>query len=252
MANLSWILVALFLPLFPLGIVFNALFQNVRNAWLRALLLLAWPLAGLGLLQWLPGTVPDVVTAWALFSAVLYGFRAVVVREVAVWSGFLATSAWALIWIALAAGVPTDVLILYTLAFSLPLLLLVLLTAELEFRYESDYAGVVRGVAEANPRLAGMLVFVLLAAIGSPLFPAFFAMLGIITQATADFPLVATGIVVVWLLWSWSGMQLLQELLVGAPPPVPPADLATGRTMVYVVMLTGLVVAGVYLAERML
>ena len=52
----SWIVAGLFLPLFPLGMVFNVLFQRIRNAWLRALLLLAWPLAGLGLLQLLPLT----------------------------------------------------------------------------------------------------------------------------------------------------------------------------------------------------
>ena len=99
MQELSWIIAALFLPLFPLGMVFNALFQRVHIVWLRVALLLAWPLPGVWILQDVKPIVPDWVIYWALFSALLYGFRAVVVKEVGVWIGFLATSTWALAWI---------------------------------------------------------------------------------------------------------------------------------------------------------
>jgi len=86
-----------FLPLFPLGMMFNLLFQRTRFAGLRAIMLLLWPLPGV----WLVTSathIPDWLLLWALFSAVLYGFRAVVVKEFGVWIGFLATSAWALGW----------------------------------------------------------------------------------------------------------------------------------------------------------
>lgn len=253
MAEFSWVVAGLFLPLFPLGMPFNALFQQLRNAWLRALLLLAWPLAGLALLRLMPsGGVPVGIMLWALFSAALYGFRAGVVRDVGTWAGFLATSSWALIWVAQATGVKQDALVMHALAFSLPLALLVLLAAELERRYESAYAGIVRGVAQAQPRLSGILVITLLAVIGSPLFPAFFAMLNGIASASAGYPLVAAGIAVVWLSWSWSAMRLLQELLVGPAATAPQQDIAQGVTMIYAFTLLVLVTGGLYLSGGML
>lgn len=253
MAEYGWIVAGLFLPLFPLAMVFNALFQRVRNHWLRALLLLVWPLAGLYLLQLLPAGIPDAVRLWALLSAALYGIRAVVVRDVGTWTGFIATSAWALIWVAVAAGVQQDVLLLHALAFSLPLAVLVLLAAELERRYESVYAGIVRGVAQAQPRLSGIIAITVLAVIGSPLFPAFFAMLHGVTSAGAAYPAVAVGIVTVWLLWSWSAMRLLQELLVGNPVVAgPQRDITQGAAIAYAGMLLVLVVGGLYLSGNML
>ena len=65
-------------------------------------------------------------------------------------------------------------------------------------------------IAEAQPRLAGVLVIIMLAVIGSPLFPAFFALLDSLMHAVQVLPVAALGVGVVWMLWSWSGIQLLQ------------------------------------------
>ncbi len=251
MDTLSWILAALFLPLFPLGMVFNLLFQRVRAVWLRTLLLLLWPLPGVWILHAVPPELSGGLLLWALASALLYGFRAVVVRELYVWTGFLATSAWSLAWIALAAGSGLDQLILQVLAFSLPLALLTNLAAALERRYESAFAGIVRGVAQAQPRLAGMLVITLLAVIGSPLFPAFFSMLGNVTGTVGSMPVVAIGVATVWFLWSWSGARLLQELLVG-PAHLTAQDLSRGATTTCAALLLLLVAAGLYLSGVLL
>ena len=77
MQALNLILAGIFLPLFPLGMIFNALFQRVRNAWLRASLLLVWPLPGVWILHTMPSEISNGILIWALFSALLYGFRAV-------------------------------------------------------------------------------------------------------------------------------------------------------------------------------
>lgn len=252
MQEMSWIIAALFLPLFPLGMVFNALFQRVRMVWLRVALLLSWPLPGIWILQTTTPLIPDWVTYWALFSAVLYGFRAVVVKEFGVWIGFLATSTWALNWIALQFGVALDELVLHALAFSLPLSLLAILVAELERRYESAYAGIISGLAQAQPRLSGLFVIAMLAVIGSPLFPAFFSMLDTITHTVTVLPAIAVGVVTVWLLWSWSGVRLLQELLVGPASGVQQADISHGITMVYGTSLVVLIIAGLYLSGVLL
>jgi len=240
-----------FLPLFPLGMMFNLLFQRIRFAGLRAIMLLLWPLAGV----WLVSSathVPDWLLHWALFSAVLYGFRAVVVKEFGVWIGFLATSAWALGWTVHGIDTQVQKLALHVMSFSLPLALLVFLVAELERRYESAYAGIVSGVAQTQPRLSAMLVLVVLAVIGSPLFPAFFSMLSNVTQAISVAPLVAVGLTFVWLLWSWSGMRLLQELLVGPAGAGRHKDMGTGIMLTYGLSLLILLSAGIYISGVLL
>lgn len=252
MQALSLILAGIFLPLFPLGMIFNALFQRVRNAWLRAALLLVWPLPGVWILHTMPSGISNGMLIWALFSALLYGFRAVVVREFGVWTGFLATSSWSLGWVAMAVAGKPDNVLLQMLAFSLPLALLAMLVAELERRYESAYAGVVSGVAQAQPRLAAVLVLAVLAAIGSPLFPAFFSMLSNVTHAVSPLPAAAAGLTAVWLLWSWSGARLLQEMLVGPAAVIRHKDISRRMTGVYVLSFILLVIAGLYTAEVML
>ena len=252
MQSLSWIVAGLFLPLFPLGMVFNALFQRIRNAWLRAALLLIWPLPGVWILRDMPSDISTWMLSWALLSAALYGFRAVVVREIGVWTGFLATSSWALIWVALAVGVKPGSLVLQAMAFSLPLALLALLVAELERRYESAYAGVVSGVAEAQPRLSGVLVLTVLAVIGSPIFPGFFSMLNDVTRAITTLPIAAFGLAGIWLLWSWAGARLLQGILVGPASQPRPEDLSQGITTVYSLSLVFMAVAGLYLSGVLL
>lgn len=252
MQELSWIVAAFFLPLFPLGMIFNALFQRVRNGWIRVAILLVWPLPGVWMLHSVSAAIPNWIIYWALFSAVLYGFRAVVVREFGIWIGFLATSTWALNWIALAYGVKDEELILHALAFSLPLALLTLLVAELESRYESAYAGVISGLSQAQPRLSGIMVIAMLAVIGSPLFPAFFSMLDTIAHAITALPVVAVGVVIVWLLWSWSGIRLLQELLVGPALQTQHEDISHSITMTYGVSLVVLIIGGLYVSRVLL
>lgn len=252
MTEWQWIIVAVFLPLFPLSIVFNALFQSLRHAGLRALLLLVWPLAGLAVLQSIQPDIPQAVTWWALFTAGLYAFRAVVVREASIWCGFLASSAWALSWVALANGAGQTVLLIQVLAFSAPLVLLQFLIAAIERRYGSAFAGVVAGLAQSCPRLAGLFTLTLLAAIGTPLFPAFFAMLANIIDAVHT-PAVALAVLLVWLLWSWSGMQLLQGLLIGAPNTnAPPRDMSPVATLLSGVLLAALAGVGLLVTEVLL
>ena len=252
MQTLSLILAGLFLPLFPLGMIFNLLFQRIPSAWLRALLLVLWPLPGVWLITLHVVEIPEWLLLWALFSAALYGFRAVVVREFGVWVGFFATSAWTLGWIGLAVGETGTQLYWHVLAFSLPLALLILLTGEIERRYESAYAGVVSGVAQGQPRLSAMLVVTMLAVIGSPLFPAFFAMLNTIVHAAAALPLIALGLAGVWLLWSWSGAKLMQELLIGPAATEPHDDISHSVAAGYVISLLVLLAAGLYLSGAML
>lgn len=242
----SYLLIGLFLPLFPLSMGFNFVLGKSRSAPLRILLLLLWPQIGLTLLPMLDSPVPGWIVPLALFSAALYALRALALRDVGQWSGFLATSAWALLWIVYQGGMPILQLHLFALGFSVPLVLLTLLGAGLERRFGAAYTGLYGGLAESLPRFSAILVLVVLAIIATPLFPTFFIMLATVMQAATLMPLVAVGIALVWLLWSWAGARLLQGLIVGSPGDDEVIDLSRLTTGAYTLTLTLLVVSGLY------
>jgi NADH:ubiquinone oxidoreductase subunit 4 (subunit M) len=145
-----------------------------------------------------------------------------------------------------------DQVIFHILSFSLPLALMSLLVGEIVHRYESAYVGIVRGVAQAQPRLSGVMIIVMMAAIASPLFPGFFSMLQIITSMVLTYPLLVAGLSLLWLIWSWSGIRLLQELLVGPALAIKYRDISRARAIAYglliaLLFLSGLLLSGVLL-----
>lgn len=246
MHGMTYLLAGIFLPLFPLSMGFNLLLGRCRHVALRVALLLLWPQFGLLLLQTWPTDFPNWLAPLALMTSGLYALRALALRDVGQWSGFLATSAWALLWIPLQEGTSITQVQLYALGFSAPLVLLALLGAGLERRFGAAYAGLYGGLANSIPRFAGVLVFVILAIIATPLFPAFFILLASIVQAIADMPVIAVGIAAVWLIWSWSGARLLQGLIAGPADKQQAADLSLSLTWIYSLVLLLLVVAGLY------
>lgn len=252
MESMSWLLIGIFLPLFPLSMIFNLVYQRANAAWMRVILLLVWPTAGIWLLTTIPSDIPDWLYIWALLTAILYAFRSVVIKEISVWAGFIATSAWSLVWLLFVEGARIDDLMMHVMAFSVPFVLLATLVARLEQQYESAYAGVVTGLAQVQPRMTGILVVVMLAAIGTPLFPSFFSMLVNINTNITELPPVALGVALVWLLWSWSGIRLLQELLVGTPTIRQHDDIGPSLTLFYCILFVLLVVAGVFMSEVLL
>lgn len=252
MTSMSLLLAGLFLPLFPMSIVFNFVFQRASSAWLRVFTILVWPLPGLWLIENSTTELLDIYVYWAMFTSILYGFRTVVVKELSVWTGFIATSAWSLLWVAEYLGAKVDDLIMHTFAYSIPLVLLALIVARLERQYESAYVGVVTGLAQEQPRTTGIIVVVMLAVIGSPLFPSFFALLSNINNVVMALPSVALAITLVWLLWSWSGIRLLQELVVGDPAVIQHKDISHGKAMLYGASFVLLVAGGLYMSEVLL
>jgi len=246
MSEFYLILAGLFLPLFPLSMVFNAIFSRIDNRWLRYLLLLTWPQVGLIILFQQEIIIPGWIAIWGLLTAVLYGFRLLTIRELGLWTSFIATSAWALLWIVLQNSNDPSIY-LYALGFSVPLMLLVSLSAELTKRFGAAYVGLYSGLAQTQPRFSGILVMVILAVIATPVFPAFFAVLHtiVITVPTSLPMAIAAGIV--WLLWTWAGARVLHGLIVGPAKQVDIPDLSSGHTWGYSGMLVGLVVVSLSL-----
>jgi hypothetical protein len=92
----------------------------------------------------------------------------------------------------------------------------------------------------------------MLAVIGSPLFPSFFSLLSNINNVVMVMPSIALAIVLVWLLWSWSGIRLLQELVVGDPAVIQYDDISQGMTMLFFISFVILVAGGLYMSEALL
>jgi len=242
-----YLIAGFFLPLFPFSMVFNALFARVRNITLRSVLILVWPQLGLTLIYAIEASIPSWFMGWAVLTALLYGWRALALRELGQWTSFLASSAWALLWIPAAEAAELTQLQFYALGFSIPLVLLILLGAGLVTRFGAAYAGLHGGLAQTLPRFSGVLVVVVLAVIATPLFPAFFTMLVTIIKTVPSAPLVAMAVALVWLLWSWSGARLLQGFIVGPALENEVADLSSAATWTYVLVLAALILGSIYL-----
>jgi hypothetical protein len=65
-------------------------------------------------------------------------------------------------------------------------------------------------------------------------------------------PSIALAIVLVWLLWSWSGIRLLQELVVGDPAVTQCDDISQGTTIMFCISFFILVAGGLYMSEVLL
>ncbi|MGB1109095.1 MAG: hypothetical protein ACPG4N_01995 [Gammaproteobacteria bacterium] len=239
------LLAALFLPLFPLSMVFGALFGRFSNRWLRLVMLLLWPQAGVWLLAGSTLDPPGWLQAWALLTALFYGFRALALREAGLWIGFIAISSGSLIWLLLDAGYTQTELHWHALGLTAPLILLSQISADIERRLGAAYTGLSFGLAERTPRLAGLLVVTTLAAMATPMFPGFFTLLDMVTLSASAAPIMALGLLLLWLLWSWSGARLIQGLIIGqAEGQEGVADLATPHALLYALLLAALAVAG--------
>lgn len=215
MDGLYLIAAAFFLPLFPFSMLINQLYVRVQNPWFRLILLLAWPGAGLGLLALSQQSPPVWVAYWAVVTALLYAFRSLVIRDLSLWTVFVATSVWSLLWLLPPEDSFNNKLLVWA-ALCLPFVVMPWIDYRLRCLFGGSYPGSFPALAHHLPRLAGMLVFGVLAISATPVFPGFFAMFGLLWQAATQMTLVAAVMLLVWLLWSWSGIRLLQASIVGA------------------------------------
>lgn len=242
------ILIGFFLPLFPLSLGINTLLARLPNAWARAFVLLLWPQIGVFLVAEHIGELPNWIKYWGLATAGLYAFRMLAMREVNLWIGFLATSSWALLWMPAYKGLSLAEIEVLALGFGLPLAIMAILSGEIAKRFGAAYIGLYGGLAVAMPRLTGLLVMSLFAAIATPVFPAFFAVLHTLVISQ---PLPAVWLVTIWGTWSWGAARLLQGLIVG-PAELPyPKDLGGGMTWVLSLLLAALAFVGLTYTGRL-
>jgi NADH:ubiquinone oxidoreductase subunit 4 (subunit M) len=244
------LLAALFLPLFPLSMVFMLLLRRLSNVWIAATLILLWPQLGVLLAGQASTTLPAWVSLWALGTALLYAFRSLALRDARLWMGYMSVSVGALLWLVKAAAIdmPLDIV---AFGFSAPLALMMLMSGEYERRFDTVYAGTQGGVAINQPRLAASMVVIMLAVTATPVFPGFFALLSTALAQMTVSPLQAGGLLIVWLIWSWSGMRLLVGLVMGQGDHSDSGkrDLTPGVTLIYAVLLIALALLGLNMGE---
>jgi hypothetical protein len=239
----------LFLPLFPFSILLNVALTRLRHPAARFVLLLVWPQAGILALSVAHEAVPQGFIAWALISSGFYALRLLTVRDLGLWAGFLASSALPLTWGLAKPDASLLDMQLFALWFSLPAALLALLTGPLAKRYGAAYAGLYGGLAYSVPRLSGLLVATVLAAIATPPSPGFMAMLNLLHRL--GWP-AAPGVLLIWLLWGWAATKLLQGFVFGVDRPDAVTDIGRTSTAVYTGALGAFIVTGLYLSGGVL
>lgn len=239
MSILILLAIGVFLPLFPLSMVFTAFFKYLRWAWLRALIVLAWPQIGLTIAFSTNDQLPQWAVGWGLLTAALYALRMLTLRDFSTWIAFIAASAFALLWIGLVNADSEAMLRLQGLGFSASFIIATAVVPMIENRLGAAYSGLHCGLVQRLPRLAGVLVMAVLAAIATPLFPSFFSLIAVLSEASF---MAALGVLLVWLLWSWAGVRVLQGFLSGVwSRGQTPPDLSVGTTWLFGVGLVTLV-----------
>lgn len=241
---LGFLAVAVFLPLFPLSLVFNALLARVRPPGWRAALIFAWPLAGVVAVSLLDPVVPGWVAAWALATAALYALRLVTVRELGTWAGFFATSAAALAWLAV-GQVSVRHLAGFVSSFALSAAALAFMALPVARRLGAAYAGLPAGLSAA-PRLGLALIILLLVAVGTPPAPAFFGLLRLLQLQPLP---VQVAVLAIWLLWAWASVRLIAGFLGGergraSMEDLGPAGVFGVAALLFAITMAGFIIPG--------
>ncbi|TCJ12250.1 hypothetical protein EZJ19_12985 [Parasulfuritortus cantonensis] len=237
------LIAALFLPLYPLSVPLNALLARVRSPVARFVLLLIWPQVGVAVLAQAGTAVPSWLVGWALFTAALYALRLLTCRDLGRAAGYLATSAIALTWGLAASASGIEQVALFALWMSLPAALTTLLDGMLVRRFGAAYAGLCPGLGSALPRYAGLLVVTVLAAVATPPFPGFFALLGLMHGLGSS---AAVVVLLIWLVWAWAAVRLLQGFVAGTCREEGIEDLQPGSVLAWVGVLAAFVGAGFF------
>src|SRR3569623_3410738 len=123
MSSMMWLMSAYFQTLNPLSMGFIAVFARLRHPLLRTAMLLIWPQIGGLALSLVTTPIPEWVLALAVTTSILYGVRALALRELGLWTSVLATSSWALLWLPAYDGADAATLHLYAAGCSVPLVL---------------------------------------------------------------------------------------------------------------------------------
>ena len=87
--SLIILLAGIFLPLFPMSMVFNAILDKTTHCWLRLILFIAWPIIGLFMVLNRNVVLPDWLLTLALSTSALYALRLLTLHNVTFYLNFM-------------------------------------------------------------------------------------------------------------------------------------------------------------------
>lgn len=249
MGALSIVTAMCLLPLFPFSWVFNRFVGLLPAGAAQGLAVVALPQLGLQLLRFAPPARalswlgPHEGMAWAVVSALLYGFRTLSVRELGIWTRLLASSGLALVWVGWWRGLPVPLLALTALSWTVPAAVLFFLVGALSRRLGGAYLGLRGGLVAAMPRMAASITLTVLALTATPLFATFFATLGDLRLLPLSW---LPGALPLLFLWGWVAGRLFQDVLFGNYRGEAVTDLGRGAAALTGLALLATVALGFY------
>ncbi|MFA7494858.1 MAG: hypothetical protein AB7C98_09390 [Acidithiobacillus sp.] len=244
-----WFIAGALLPWFPMSWIFNRLVASAPGYWAQALAILVLPQLGLLLIvqsgAWsaLPLSFLVILRALALFTAILYAFRAASTRDVQIWARLMTTSGLSLTWLLLSQDVQIHSIQIFAVVWSIPGALMLIWAGCLQQKMGGAYLGLTGGLATVLPRLSVLITLTALAATATPIFPNFFLLLHAMTLLSLPWvPL----LLLVLLLWGWAVGRFLQDLLFGTYQGEPLTDLSGGATWLGGLALGTFAVVGIF------
>ncbi|MGH2360737.1 MAG: proton-conducting transporter membrane subunit [bacterium] len=123
---------------------------------------------------------------------------------------------------------------------------LLLATAHIRLRSGHDLLDTLSGLAGPMPRLATLVVLLVMAAMGLPLFGLFSGLWAMLTAAIAVSRSQTCALLLIWLLASWHYTVFMQKALFGqVPASVPFRDLKWSETLALALVLMLLAAGGI-------
>ncbi len=255
-AMLLVVALAVAFPLFPFHGALIATLGNLPSS-LPAFLVVLLPSLGfsgvLALMADLPDWFMHGILVLALFSALYGALKALVQFRMGDLLAYAYLTQMGIVWWYVAVnGTATPPVVMYFSALAFVTSGLYLAGHHLHTRFGHLDMDKLGGVAHSMPRFATILVVLVTAAMGLPLFAVFSAFFEMMLHVSTAFPWSTLVILATWLMVSWHYPLLMHRVLFGRPlvPSFPHRDLAPRELWPLILIVLVLMLAGLVPSDR--
>ncbi len=237
-------------PLFPFHGAFIATLGNLPGSLPAFLVVLLPSLGFLGVSVLIPN-LPDWIThsifVLALLGAMYGALKALVQFRMGHLLAYAYLAQMGIVWWYVAVnGSTTPQAVMFFSGLALVTSGLYLAGHHLRTRFGHLDMDKLGGVAHSMPRFATILIVLITAAMGLPLFAVFSAFFEMMLHVSTAFPWSTLAILAIWLMVSWHYALLMHRVLFGRSlvPAFPRRDLAPGELLPLILMVLVLMLAG--------
>ncbi len=241
---------AVALPLFPFHGAIIATLGNLPGS-LPAFLVVLLPSLGFSgvsvLIPTLPAWLMHSIFVLALLGALYGALKALVQFRMGYLLAYAYMAQMGIVWWYVAVnGSTTPQVVMFFSGLALVTSGLYLAGHHLHTRFGHLDMDKMGGVAHSMPRFATILVVLVTAAMGLPLFAVFSAFFEMMLHVSTGFPWSTLVILAIWLMVSWHYALLMHRVLFGRSlvPAFPRRDLAPGELLPLILMVLVLMLAG--------